>query len=275
MRFRNRFVLGSLLISLTSHVMPHDFWLEPGQYYYDKPSSVPIQFKIGHKHNTDSWNLRWDKIVALRNYTPKGVVDMAASIVPKSTSSSGVAKTQKLRSGTYIIGFESYHSVSELKADKFNVYAQEEGLHDILKYRESNGVTKSSGVELYSRKAITIIQVGNELSANVMTPVGHTLEIVPLRHPYDLPADGALAAKVLFKGKPLQHALVEAAPLAGAGHNTQTMRTNSHGRVMFNFTDKGPVLLNVIWGVPLINNNQADFETYFASLTFTVNHLSD
>ncbi|NMH61541.1 DUF4198 domain-containing protein [Alteromonas ponticola] len=272
MRIRNALVLCSLLLGFQASGFAHDFWLEPGQYIFKESASVPVQFKIGHKDSADNWNLRWDKIVALRLYTPSGVADMAASIVPKTNLLPGFAKSEKLATGTYIIGLESYHSLSELESAKFNDYVKEEGLKEILEYREANGLMQHPGIELYSRKAKTIVQVGDELSESVTKPIGHTLEIVPQQHPLKLGNKGALAVKVLFKGKPLQHALIEAAPLAKAKHKEQSTRTDNQGIATFNFSQSGPVMLNVIWGVPLTNNGQADFETYFSSLTFEVNN---
>ncbi|WP_232362637.1 DUF4198 domain-containing protein [Salinimonas chungwhensis] len=263
------------MASITPTAFAHDFWLAPGQYISETPTSVSIQFKVGHKENINNWNLRWDTIVALRSYNSDGVTDLAASIIPKSDLLPGAAKTPTLQPGTYVIGFESYHSVSELVADKFNSYVKDEGLKAIAEYRQSNGLMNSTGIELYSRKAKTIVQIGDELTANATKPVGHTLEIVPLQHPYDLANDGSLSVKVLFRGQPLQHAKIDALPLNNATHTAQSARTDNKGHATFKFNKKGPVKLNVVWGVPLQNNNRADFETYFSSLTFTANHAAE
>ena len=251
--------------------LAHDFWLEPTQFHFEEASPVAVQFKVGHKEDIDSWNLTWDKIVALRNYTSTGVEDMAAGIIPKSSLLPGVAKTAVLQAGSYVIGFESYHSISVLEANKFNDYAKKEGLKAVLEYRKDKGLEGYDGEELYSRKAKAIVQVGETLTDNVTKPIGHTLEIVPLSHPFTLKEDNSLTVQVLFKGKPLQDALIDSVPLKNATHETQSFLTDENGQATFTFKESGAVKLNCVWGVPLQSNIKADFETYFSSLTFTVN----
>ncbi|MCU7553196.1 DUF4198 domain-containing protein [Alteromonas sp. ASW11-19] len=259
-----------LLLGFIPTAVAHDFWLAPGQYYSDEPAAVSVQFKVGHEEDAANWNLSWDKIVALRTYSEGGIADMAASIIPRSEFMPGVAKTAKLKSGTHLIGFESYHSFSSLEAEKFNSYAEEEGLAEIIAYREKKGLTTTPGTELFSRKAKTMIQVGDALSDIATTPIGHTLEIVPLQHPAAIEPGDTLPVQVLFKGEPLANALIDATPLAGADHKEQALTTDNEGKATFRLTGKGPVKLNVIWGVALRNNQQADYESYFSSFTFTV-----
>ncbi|GGW83187.1 DUF4198 domain-containing protein [Alteromonas halophila] len=274
-RVKLKFIgLCCLLTAFTPHLHAHDFWLEPGQFYYESATSVPIQFKVGHNKDADNWNLTWDKVVALRSYSSTGVTDMAASIIPRSGFMPGVAKLQKRKPGSYVIGFESYHSVSTLDAEKFNGYLEEEGLKQIQTHRRENDLSNTPGTEIYSRKAKSIVQIGNTLSDTVTRPIGHTLEIIPLQHPASLKEDGALPVQVLFRGEPLHNAMIDAMPLGEASHQIQTLTTDKNGNATFHFTESGPVKLNVVWGVPVENNDRADYETYFSSLTFTVSRTS-
>lgn len=271
MQFRSTLMYAGLLMSASFTASAHDFWLAPGKFQASPSTPVPIQFKVGHNESADDWNLRWDKVVALRNYTPEGVTDLSASIIEKSDLLPGAAKTQSLEPGTYVVGLESYHSVSELSAEPFNSYVKEEGLTAIHDYRQQKGLSGRAGTELYSRKAKTIIQVGDKLTDNAIHPVGHTLEIVPVSHPYDLDEQGALPLQVLFKGRPLEGALVKSSALKGASHKPQSVKTDAEGRATISFDEEGPVKLSVVWGEPLSGNPRADFETYFSSLTFSVN----
>ena len=258
---------AAFLFATSINVQAHDFWLEPTAYRSQGPNSLALQFKVGHKEDTSHWNLAWDRIVALRTYSFDGVTDMAASVVPKTSMLPGMAKTAKLPSGTHVIGFESYHATSTLRAKKFNQYAKEEGLTEVLAHREARGQNDIAGKELYSRKAKTIVQVGDAVTNNVLKPIGHTLEIVPLEHPYKL-AGNTLSVQVLFKGKPLSNALIDAYSLVDHSAKEQAVKTDSEGKATFKFDVEGPVILNTVWGVPLANSAAADFETYFSSLTF-------
>jgi uncharacterized GH25 family protein len=260
----------ALAIAFTPLTLAHDFWLEPTQFQYDDASPIAVQFKVGHKDDINHWNLTWDKIVALRSYSSTGVVDMAAGVIPKSNLLPGMAKSTSLSAGSYVVGFESYHSVSVLKADQFNDYAKKEGLKEIVEYRANKGLEGYSGEELYSRKAKAIVQVGETLTDNVTKPIGHTLEIVPRSHPLKLGDDSSLTVQVLFKGEPLKDALIDSVPLKNATHEAQSFLTDDNGKATFTFKETGAVKLNVVWGVPLKSNIKADFETYFSSLTFAV-----
>lgn len=258
---------AALLLLASLGAQAHDFWLEPTLYFAKAPSSIALQFKVGHKEDTSHWNLTWNKIVALRTYSSDGVTDMGSSIVPKTALLPGLAKTAELASGTHVIGFESYHATSVLGAEKFNQYAKDEGLTEILAYRASKGQNDIAGEELYSRKAKTIIQVGDTITDNALKPIGHTLEIVPLNHPYKL-VDNTLSVQVLFKGKPLSNALIDAMSLVDYNAKAQVVMTDKEGKAIFKLDTQGPMMLNTVWGVPLTNSNSADFETYFSSLTF-------
>ena len=46
------------------------------------------------------------------------------------------------------------------------------------------------------------------------------------------------------------------------------MRSDSKGQVQFAVEQKGSWIVNVIWAVPSPNQDDAEFETYFSSLTF-------
>lgn len=74
--------------------------------------------------------------------------------------------------------------------------------------------------------------------------------------------------QVLFKGKPLSNALIDAYSLVDHSAKEQAVKTDSEGKATFKFDVEGPVILNTVWGVPLTNSSAADFETYFSSLTF-------
>lgn len=268
MHFKKLFLSAALMVS-SSVATAHDFWLAPSGFTASKPAAFGFQFKVGHKDDINHWSFTWDKIVALRAYSSSGVLDMASGVVPRTSLVPGLAKTPVLNDGTYVIGFESYHSVSVLGAEKFNDYASKEGLTAILNHRKERGQEQVAGSELYSRKAKSIVQVGKLLTDNATKPVGHTLEIVPTSHPYSL-KDNKLTVQVLYKGRPLGNAKIDAIVLGDSAETEQATKTDENGEASFAFSKSGAVKINVVWGEPLANNPQADFETYFSSLTFEV-----
>lgn len=262
-------VLGAFLMAASSHIYAHDFWLQPERFHTKQaPASVKLNFQIGHNNDATPWALEWQRIVALRSYGNGHYQDQMPNIMVNNGITNGFAKVSLDEEGTHVLGFESYHSFSSLEAQRFNNYAKKEGLALVLEERMRTGNTNNAGTELYSRKAKSIIQVGNTPSMNVTQPIGLTLEIVPMENPYALSDESELPLRVLFKGRPLENALIDIAPMQGSDMAKQSIRTNNKGEAYFTVETKGSWIANVIWAVPLENNEKADFESYFSSLTF-------
>ncbi|MGB3725856.1 MAG: DUF4198 domain-containing protein [Glaciecola sp.] len=263
-----RSVLTSFIIMVVPSSYAHDFWLSPNKYKLAKPNAISVQFLVGHKEDMNHWDLQWKRIVALRAYSENKVSDMTGSVIPKTNLLPGTASTKELAQGTHLIGFETYHSISELNAEKFNSYISDEGLTAISKHRQEAGTSTQRGTEIYSRRAKAIVQVGDTYTDNVTQPIGHTLEIVPLHNPHSLKKDEELPIVVLFRGKPLAGALVHISSLNNHDYSEQFLTTESTGITSFQVDKANDYKINVIWGVPIANNADADYETYFSSLTF-------
>jgi uncharacterized GH25 family protein len=256
-----------ILIVMSPLTLAHDFWLAPEQFQIQAPSTVPILFKVGHKGDVEPWDLRWKRIVALRQYQQDGIIDLSTTVKPVSARNEGSANVIAQNAGTLIIGFESYHSVSELEAERFNSYASDEGLTRVIATRTSKGHMQKPGTEIYSRKAKAIIQAGDVYTDNVLKPIGHTLEIVPLTHPYKSMESDFFGVKVMYKGRPLANAKVHLVALDNAQIKEKAQQTNSQGEAEFSLPRQGKWMFVSAWAEPLENGDTAEFETYFASLT--------
>lgn len=260
--------LTAVLLTMTSQANAHDFWLMPADFHLKEPGSTGVRILIGHGTEVDPWSLRWDRVVSLRSYAENGIIDQQPSINPNAESFPSGAETKFDAPGTHILAFEGYHSFSDLEAERFNDYAEKEGLALVLAEREKGGTTGKPGRELYSRRAKALVQVGDNVTDNALRPVGHTLEIVPDRHPYALDADRRLPVRVLFRGKPLENALIDLTDLDSGDEPMAGQRTGADGRAVFEIPNRGNWKINVIWSVPNPGNNRAEYETIFSSLTF-------
>lgn len=261
-------ILTLSLLAFSAMILAHDFWLLPERYKVKHNEDVNIYFKVGHHGSEEGWGLRWDRIVSIREYNSTGVQDLSRNILPQSSISQGKTNGSFEQQGTSVIGFESYHSVSVLAAEKFNDYVKTEGLTLVQKTREVNNELEVAGVEIYSRKAKAIVQVGDALTNNVLKPIGHTLEIVPVDHPFSEQLDSEIRVKVMFKGKPLSGALVKFISMSSPEDKAENIRTDEKGVASFSFNQTGQWRFNTVWSVPIKGNNRADYETYFSSLTF-------
>ncbi|MEO1309963.1 MAG: DUF4198 domain-containing protein [Pseudomonadota bacterium] len=261
-------LLAAALFCAATSASAHDFWLAPAAFQMDAPGVTRVDFSIGHASKVEPWNLQWSRVYSLRTYTAEGVADHQRSIIPKTPLAPGFARVALEAAGTHVVAFESRDSFSELEAERFNAYAEKEGLVAVLSARENAGTTDESGRETYSRRAKALVQVGDVVTDNVLEPIGQTLEIVPLRHPYALGDDRALPVRVLFRGEPLQGALIDLTDLASGDGPLQSRRTDAAGVATFEVPEAGAFKLNVIWGVSTPASDRAEFDTIFCSLTF-------
>lgn len=257
---------GSALAALSA-AHAHDFWLEPERYRAAPGENLAVHFTVGHAGAAEPWNLRLEKVAALLRCAGDECRP-ETRMAPDIGRARGRALVGFDRPGTHIIAFESRSSFSELNAEAFTDYAKKEGLTAILADRAARGDGANPGREFYSRRAKTLIRVGEGGSLDVRAPVGHTLEIIPLADPYGLRPGEPLRVRVLFEGAPLAGATIDLDLLADKEDVVQTALTDAAGEAAFRLEGAGPFKLMTIWGTPRADRGEADYDTIFASLTF-------
>jgi uncharacterized GH25 family protein len=264
-----RTVLATLALAVTCQpAKAHDFWLRPAAFKVASGQPLAVSFLVGHGREVEPWNLRWDRLHSFQSIGPDGAgTDLQADVKLAAGQTPAGATVRLEGEGTHMLVTASYHSMSTLPAAKFNDYLKLEGLTAISDARTRAGTTKGPGRELYSRRAKSLVQVGNVFSAAVTRPLGLTLEIVPQRNPYAPDGGTTLPVTVLFRGKPLAGALIDLTALDDGTERQQAQRTNASGTASFDIPRKGAWKINVIWGEPTVGRKDAEFDTVFASLT--------
>ncbi|SRR5581483_2124931 len=157
----------------------------------------------------------------------------------------------------------------KLAAKDFNAYIHGETFRDVMRLREQRNQTEAEGKELYSRYAKLI--VGD--AKDVTRPLDHELEIVPEKNPSQLKPGDTLPVRVLFRGKPLSGVRVSAV-YEGAepkGHEFPvTAETDEQGHASLKLDRPGLWYARLIHMIPAENERDADWRSYFATLTFRV-----
>jgi uncharacterized GH25 family protein len=258
---------SALFLASATAAEAHDFWLEPEQYAVAPGEPVSIAFTIGHAGAHEPWALRREKIAELKSCAGGRCV-AEPDIVADTPAQRGRAHVALKTEGTAIIAFESTASFSELGAAKFDDYARQEGLTAIIADRAAAKTGKAPGRELYSRRAKALIRVGDGEPGDVSAPVGHTLEIVPLKNPYALKPGEALPLRVLYNGEPLEGATIDLDDLGDDRDPLKTAVTDAAGAASFTIDRPGDWKLMTVWGAPREDRRRADYDTIFASLTF-------
>ena len=265
-----RAALACFALALPAAAAAHSFWLQPADFTPAQGEDLRVEFKVGDVGTgpdaANNWGLYWERIVSLRLIGPEGVTDQQSAVRTTRRGETGGAVLAVPGPGTYVLAFESNSSFSDLEAQRFNRYLDSAGLTAISAHRETRGLTGTRGTELYSRRAKTVLQVGDEQTRNVTEPIGQTLEIVPTENPFSMGEGERLPLLVLWRGERLAGATLEASALDGSGE-LRTYVTDESGTVTIPAQSGSAMLYSVVWGVPAPNDARADYITVFASLT--------
>ena len=126
----------------------------------------------------------------------------------------------------------------------------------------------------YEQYAKCLVNVGRKNLINFDKPVGHKLEIVPLKNPINLRLGDYLPVKVLFNGKPARFLRVYA---TYSGFSTgddfaYATSTNSEGIAKIRIIHWGPHLIKARMELPAPDNlkDKCNKLAYTATLTFEI-----
>lgn len=267
-------IAGAVLTSNWS-ANAHDFWIESVDLDTISETSVSVIAKTGHGVDQSNWPIVPHRITSLKSIGPDGIKDHQSSVA--NAVRTGIIEFTDLADGAHILAIESGNSYSELSADSFADYVEEEGILPIKYDRELNGRTDNSGKELYSRRGKTLVRIGEKSSthAHITQPIGMTLEITPLRDPFSTPDGSPLQVQVHYRGTPLDGATIHVTKLDDPEF-TETLATSSDGVAVLSDISSGRWLFHTVWASPANGLlNDADYITVFSSLTFDIGHAQE
>ena len=95
------------------------------------------------------------------------------------------------------------------------------------------------------------------------------LELIPGENPYMLTGGQILPVRLLYAGKPLQGALVTAFTKERPGAKI-SVRSDAKGRAALKIDRPGTWLVKAVHMIPASRESGADWESFWASLTFEV-----
>lgn len=249
-------LLGFLL---SGPVLAHDFWIEPSTFRPAPGGRVAVRLRVGQNLLGDPVPRepqRIERFAAINGTGEAGVPGVPGSDPAGwlSPSSPGL---------TWIV-YDSGHDSVQLDAAKFDAYLGEEGLERIRKLRKAGpGPVK----EIYSRCAKSLLAVGVGPGVGYDKVLGLELELVAEKNPYALKPGEDLPLRLLYKGKPLDGALLVAIP-KGAPDSRVSARSDRHGKAAVRLDRPGFWLVKAVHMVPAPAGSGAEWESLWASLTF-------
>lgn len=251
---------------LAPAALAHDFWIEPAQYHAEPGEEVSTAILTGHGEDTASWPIAPHRIVGLRSLGPDGLVSHATG----RASLSGDTTLSFKSPGQHMVFIETTNSVSRLEAEKFNDYAEEEGILPIISHREMRGQTEDEGSEIYSRRGKALVEVGCTGAGDDIwsTPLGLTLEVIPGTNPFDWDDGEPFPVSVYYHGDPVPGATLHVTQL-DAPDTAFSVKTNADGAAELSGLTEGRWLAHTVWSEPVDGLlEEAEFQTVFSSFTF-------
>ncbi|GIV37250.1 MAG: hypothetical protein KatS3mg032_1629 [Cyclobacteriaceae bacterium] len=252
-------------IGISLVLQAHEFWMEPDRFRYQPGEVMKLNCMVGEQFAGERWNLQKNRVIRLDHHGPATVQSVAELL---NTGHTGNHLELLLKDeGTHLFVLQSSNAFVELQAADFNAYLKEDGLEDILKYRQQNGTINAPAREYYQRNAKLLVQAGGKTADVYRKITGLPLEIIALQNPYTVKLTGEIKFRVLFEGKPLPYAMVKVWNRKDGRTFMQNLYTEKDGTVTTRLSNTGLWMVSCVKMVPA-REAGADWQSYWGSLVF-------
>ena len=263
----NRVSVCALAVWAASGLAAHDLYLMPEKFIVKPGASLRLTFQNGDAFPVGGAAVKPGRLRDTRLRAKAGLEDMQ-QIQAGATATSAVVRVPG--EGLAILTARTVPNFIELGAAKFKSYLEHENLTNVLAWRNQHGEAAKPGRERYSKYVKALVKAGKG-DDGYRERTGLTIEIVPEADPYALAPGQDLPVLVLFQGKPAVDVAVESAWLEGGKSRMENIgRTNSEGRLRIPLKGAGPHRLHAIVMERCAEPKVADWESFWASLTFEV-----
>jgi uncharacterized GH25 family protein len=264
MRTAGPFVFAALLGLVSAALRAHDFWIEPATFTPAAGQRVAVWLRVGDHFPGDAFPRISERIERFA-ILAKGSAAAVVGVEGRSPAGYVLAGEP----GLYLLVYDSNHAALTLPAEKFEQHLAEQGLERISELRRRKGASSSPGREIYSRCAKALVAVGTGGGDGYDRRAGLPLELIPEQNPLQLAPGEDLPLRLLYQGKPLAGAWVQARNPRRAEESISG-RTDAQGRVRLRLASGGFWLVKAVHMVPASQESGADWESFWASLTFEV-----
>lgn len=254
----------SLLLYASTPVYAHTMWLNvsdysPEIYSPEYEARTIIYFGWGHCYQVDDF-LSEEKLQDFSLISPDG----SRTKLNPNPGGFLATKINFSSEGTYIV-------TAVLKPGFYTMFIERGKIHH--KSVPKTGLENIILSLYFEQYAKALINVGDG-SDSFAKPVGHKLEIIPLKSPNELKVGEFLPIQVLFEGKPARFCKVYG---TYAGFSTEddfayATTTNSEGKAKIRILHYGPWLIKTELKIPVPDElkDKCNELSYAATLTFEV-----
>jgi uncharacterized GH25 family protein len=244
----------------------HDYWIEASNFQLKSGDRVLFYFRVGELFSGQPPAVSPEQV---KRFRMDGATQQHP-VVMLRRDPAGIAKVQE--NGLQVVSFENTPTYLELPAERFNRYLNAEGLETVLTARREAGASEQPGKEAFSRCAKALLWAGDKASAAAGPlhhdkPVGTTLELLPEKNPYQMQAPTPMVVRLLYEGHPVAGTLIMALNQR-APNEVQRAQSGADGRAELHLYRSGLWLVKAVHMVRAEAQDQADWRSYWASLTF-------
>jgi uncharacterized GH25 family protein len=252
-----------LLVAIYSY--SHEYWLAPVKYRVKSNEPFTLNCYVGEDFKEEVWAKRKDRTLQVNLYHSKSKKDITSLFTAKDSTKIPFVLNE---SGNHLIAMRTKPSYIEMEGKAFNDYLKEDGMANILAYRELHQLAKKRSREFYQRCAKTLLQVNGSNDDTYKLNTGMPLEIIPQNNPY---TEGIKELKIYFefKGMPLANYQVRTWCKKDGKLIVKSFHTtDAKGFVRVPIKERGEWMISVV-KMDLYNQSEkADYESYWGSYTF-------
>lgn len=259
-------------------LMAHDFWLVPDAFRIGAGEAVTVRGQTSSAFPSSEAAVGEERVASAL------VIDDAGETRLEDISRAGTSlliRHRPRRPGQKIVAVTLHPVLVRESPESFRRYLELEGVPETLERLErEGGLPADSVTRRYAKYAKTLVEVGTNGPRIATRPVGHPLELVPLRDPSTLQVGDTLPLRLLFHGRPLSGARVHAgfvAPPSGAeldvlaGSERHMERvTDDQGSFRIPLREAGLWNVRSLQVVPAAIGSGADWDTHWVTLVFGI-----
>lgn len=162
----------SLILLFSLVAIAHEFWLEPQKFLLKVGEKLHLKIFVGEGFTGEYIDFSKFSVAKFTHYSPDGEKNTNGGLDEQKIND--FLKFEK--EGNHLLALNNTNKNIELEAKEFNEYLQEEGLNNVLKWREEHKALNKKGREMYQRCVKTLLQVGAKHSDVYKLNTGMRLE---------------------------------------------------------------------------------------------------
>jgi uncharacterized GH25 family protein len=257
------------LVVFFAFVQAHEYWIMPSRFFFEKDESVSLTAMVGENYEGHAWGGGGRNLTSFKHFASGSMTDVFNSI-KQDTGKVFIEPLKLKHEGTHLLTFTTNSQYLTLEPDKFTEYLKEDGLEEVIDYREKNGESNLKSRELYRRCAKILLQVGKKTDAIFQSNTELALDIKPLKNPYEYKSGDKPSFQISYQGKAYANALVRCWHRVNNKTDMQVQRSDKNGLVTFDLAGEGNYMISVVKMDRLKDTKQADWQSTWGSLVFGI-----